>query len=46
MKTSTLKSTLTKKEAYANWLRDNPEHPDYNLMWKEYNQLNPQTNGE
>lgn len=39
----TLKSSLTKKlDQYAKWLTANPHHPDYGMMWKEYNQLKKQ----
>lgn len=42
MKTSTLKPTLTKQAQLANWLKENPEHPDYATVWKDYNSLKQQ----
>lgn len=39
MKTSPLTSISTKKDELAQWLKDNPEHKDFQTVWKDYNNI-------
>lgn len=37
-------TTSTKLQDYEFWLRNNPEHPDYNLMLQDYQLLKSTAN--